>query len=563
MMMRTYVLWVFLLFAFLLTAPMVNADIIEMEWKDVSRGIRDTDLQAVTIDTERGDIVYASSVSSVYRTSDGGSTWDEILSFRGTGKGINTITIAPADPERVFAGTDDGVYRSNDRGLNWERIFKGVGTLENSVLAIAVHPHNSEIIHIGTLRGIFTTENNGDDWVKGQNLSSEAIVTSISADPATPEIIYAATDMGVYKSLNGGKGWERIFASTFPEKDHLIPSLLLSIESGEEYYNEIKSQIKEKIKVKNITVDPVDSRMVYAGTYEGLFVSRDRGTTWSTASISGLLSRDIRHISVDGADPDSVYAATSRGVFRYSKSLDAWKGLYKGLPTSDIRYLAISHNVKDRPFSIWAATKRGISRTVAAEQHDNSRQGELEAEDVLSRFAYEPSIEEIRAAAIEYADVHPDKISNWRKAAANKAWLPDLNMRYGNGEDWQSSTYFYSTKDYKYKDDDVTSGNDEAWSISLTWQLGDIIWNSAQTSIDNRSKLMVQLRDDVLNEVTRIYYERRRLQIDIFMSPPADMKSTIEKDLRLQELTANIDALTGTYLSKRLAQAGIRAQGQE
>jgi hypothetical protein len=49
----------------------------------------------------------------------------------------------------------------------------------------------------------------------------------------------------------------------------------------------------------------------------------------------------------------------------------------------------------------------------------------------------------------------------------------------------------------------------------------------------------------------------------MFISPPADIKSTIEKDLRLQELTANIDALTGTYLSKRLAQAGIRAQGQE
>ena len=101
----------------------------------------------------------------------------------------------------------------------------------------------------------------------------------------------------------------------------------------------------------------------------------------------------------------------------------------------------------------------------------------------------------------------------------------------------------------KYKDDDITSGNDEAWSISLTWQLGDIIWNNAQTSIDNRSKLMVQLRDDVLNEVTRMYFERRRLQIDMFMSPPADMKSTIEKDLRLQELTANIDSLTRAVLT--------------
>ncbi|MBI5663864.1 MAG: hypothetical protein HZC49_02055 [Nitrospirae bacterium] len=136
-------------------------------------------------------------------------------------------------------------------------------------------------------------------------------------------------------------------------------------------------------------------------------------------------------------------------------------------------------------------------------------------------------------------------------------------MSYGKGEDWQNSSYFYSTKDEKYKDDDITEGRDKDWAISLTWKLGELIWNDDQTSIDNRSKLMVQLRDDVLNEVTRLYFERRRLQINSVMSPPADNRDIIEKDLRLQELTANIDALTGSYLSSRLAQKGAGAQRQD
>ncbi len=60
---------------------------------------------------------------------------------------------------------------------------------------------------------------------------------------------------------------------------------------------------------------------------------------------------------------------------------------------------------------------------------------------------------------------------------------------------------------------------------------------------------MVQLRDDILDEVTSYYYERRRLQIELLEAPPSNMRSRIKKDLRVQELTANLDALTGGYFS--------------
>ena len=63
---------------------------------------------------------------------------------------------------------------------------------------------------------------------------------------------------------------------------------------------------------------------------------------------------------------------------------------------------------------------------------------------------------------------------------------------------------------------------------------------------------MVQLRDDILDEVTRTYFERRRLQIALLTQPPADEKQVIDKELRLQELTAMIDGLTGGYFSTHL-----------
>jgi hypothetical protein len=65
---------------------------------------------------------------------------------------------------------------------------------------------------------------------------------------------------------------------------------------------------------------------------------------------------------------------------------------------------------------------------------------------------------------------------------------------------------------------------------------------------------MVQLRDDILDDVTRLYYERRRLQVDMMLSPPKTDKEKYDKLLRLEELAAGIDALTGGYFSSAIAQ---------
>jgi hypothetical protein len=63
---------------------------------------------------------------------------------------------------------------------------------------------------------------------------------------------------------------------------------------------------------------------------------------------------------------------------------------------------------------------------------------------------------------------------------------------------------------------------------------------------------MVQLRDDILDEVTRTYFERRRLQVEAMLFDEKDLQKEIERYLRIQELTANLDALTGGYFSEHI-----------
>jgi hypothetical protein len=199
----------------------------------------------------------------------------------------------------------------------------------------------------------------------------------------------------------------------------------------------------------------------------------------------------------------------------------------------------------DMDGKIWVATNKGLYKS-EMERFSSHSEEELK---LLREFAHEPSIKEVQEAAIRYAEVHPDKIKEWRSAAKQEALLPSVSV----GLDRYVTDYWHW--DSGANPDVLIKGNDTvSWDVTMTWDLGKLIWNEDQTDIDTRSRLMVQLRDDILDEITRTYFERRRLQLETSLSPPSDLKLKLEKELRIQELTADLDALTGGYFSKQIKQ---------
>ena len=512
---------------YLLICLIVSTANAETVWKDMGRGISGSDFRAVAIDPGNAETVYISSPEAVYKTTDGGVRWDVVFSVRSTGNIINTIAV---DAKHVYAGTGKGLYRSSDKGKRWERIFSSIGNGERGVLFVTIDPKDADVIFIGTGSGFFFSKDGGFNWEKGRNLSSGSSVHYISVDGSDSRIIYAAADKGAYKSMNRGMDWERIFETNVPEEEDYV------------WDSDEIEEAAEMAEVRCIVIDPEDNQTLFAGTSKGLLLSTDSGQTWKAAGSLGLASRDIRHLAAQSGG--TIYTATDRGGYIYSLATQSWDEAYEGLASREVRYIAAAEGV------LWAAAEKGVFKTAMQESVELDEA--IIAEDVLLRFADEPSIEEIRQAAIIYADVHPSKIKKWKTAAARAALLPDLKLALDKGRDWQSSTYFYSTSSQKYTNDDITYGNDKSWSISATWELGELIWNNDQTSIDSRSRYLVQLRDDLLNEVTRLYFERRRLQVSMIVSPPVDIQERIENEIRLQELTANIDALTDSCISKRL-----------
>jgi len=201
---------------------------------------------------------------------------------------------------------------------------------------------------------------------------------------------------------------------------------------------------------------------------------------------------------------------------------------------------------------LWVATDEGLYRadlhqapTVAAAPAPTS------SASLLAHFSQEPTIAQVQQVAIRYAEVHPEKIALWRKQARLRALVPTLSV---TGD--TNLTDFRHWDAGPNPDVLLTGKRDIDWTASMSWDLGDMIYSADQTSIDVRSKLMVQLRDDIVDEVTRTYFERRRVQLALLTNPPKDQEKRMEKELRVEELTALIDGLTGGWFSRQLAQGG-------
>ena len=185
-------------------------------------------------------------------------------------------------------------------------------------------------------------------------------------------------------------------------------------------------------------------------------------------------------------------------------------------------------------------------------------------------FSNEPTFKELQRAAMKFAEVDPEKIRNWRSQARMKALFPKVSVGLDKNNSTNYQIYTSATKDYIVTGpDDISSGVD----VSLSWDIGNLVWSQNQnidglkrtgmiwlwsddqTNIDVRSRLTTQLRNDILDDLRRAYYERRRLQFEFMQYPPTDLKVRFEKELRIQELTQTIDDLTGNYLSEHIRKA--------
>ena len=172
---------------------------------------------------------------------------------------------------------------------------------------------------------------------------------------------------------------------------------------------------------------------------------------------------------------------------------------------------------------------------------------------VLQRFNSEPTVREVQQQAIAYMRVHPQEVDSWRLRARTNALAPRLTTQVqGDLNDDRR------TVEQPGDPTIVSQTNDQSGRlvIGAAWDLDRLVFEPQEMAVARESVRIANLRDRVLDEVTRRYFERRRLQIDLELSPPKDLADRVKKELRLQELTADMDAVTGGWFSQKLLESG-------
>jgi competence ComEA-like helix-hairpin-helix protein len=172
---------------------------------------------------------------------------------------------------------------------------------------------------------------------------------------------------------------------------------------------------------------------------------------------------------------------------------------------------------------------------------------------VLQRFNSEPTVREVQQQAIAYMRVHPQEVDSWRLRARTNALAPRLTTQVqGDLNDDRR------TVEQPGDPTIVSQTNDQSGRlvIGAAWDLDRLVFEPQEMAVARESVRIANLRDRVLDEVTRRYFERRRLQVDLELSPPKDLGDRVKKELRLQELTADMDAVTGGWFSEKLLESG-------
>lgn len=174
---------------------------------------------------------------------------------------------------------------------------------------------------------------------------------------------------------------------------------------------------------------------------------------------------------------------------------------------------------------------------------------------VLQRFAGEPSIREVQQATIEHLRVHPDRIDAWLLRARTHALLPELQIDADvDRDDDEREVTDLEGGDAPTRTTNLGTG--VGAGVRAKWELDRLVFEPFEATLMRESVRIGQVRDRAIDEVTRRYFERRRLQVDLELSPPTELADRVRKELRLQELTADIDAATGGWFVDKLKAAG-------
>jgi len=168
------------------------------------------------------DILY-SGRQTIFKTTNAADNWTDTNGSPFDGNSFLSMAVSPQDHNFVIAATAptvtrSHVYRTSNGGLTWDNI---TSTLPDRYpMDIAIDPTNQNVAYIvfsgfGTGH-VFKTEDGGLNWVNKTGSLPDLPTLSVTIDPENTDHVYVGNDLGVYISKDGSESWE-MFSKGLPE----------------------------------------------------------------------------------------------------------------------------------------------------------------------------------------------------------------------------------------------------------------------------------------------------------------------------------------------------------
>ena len=279
-------------------------------WTNI--GLRDSrHISRIVIDPQNPQIVLVAAMGSAYgpgpergvfRSTDGGDTWNKVL-YKDENTGAIDLTIDADNPQTLYAAllhdqrppwstyppttTGGTIYKSSDGGATWKPVSGGglpTGDLGRIGLAVARGTQGKRVYAVidapGKDRGLYRSDDAGASW---RRVDSDPRISGrgwyfgeIDVDPKNPDTIYSL-NVSIYRSSDGGKTFTAIKGAP----------------GGDDYHT--------------LWINPTNPRIMMFGSDQGVGVSLNGGKTWS--SWYNQPTAQMYHVSVDNQFPYHVYGS--------------------------------------------------------------------------------------------------------------------------------------------------------------------------------------------------------------------------------------------------------------
>ena len=371
----------------------------DLAWRNIGPGNMMGRITAIeALPTDYRHVLVASASGGVFKSLNGGITWDPIFDNSGGAGSIGSVAMFEPDPNIIWVGTGeaanrnssgwgDGIYKTTDGGQSWQHM--GLESTHH-IAAIALHPSDPDIAYAASPghlwgysgdRGLFKTTDGGATWVK---LGTDAPVaapgsgatgglpndgrtgaTEIIMDPRSPDILYAGMyhrirqpatmysggeNGGIFKSLDAGATWRK---------------LTQGLAEGESGMIDISIHLANPDIV--VAAYEADQRIPYDSTKHasenipggGIYISRDAGETWTWLLRTNTRPFYHGQVEIDPNDPDRIFSVSR--AFQVTQDGGAtWTGKWWGGGGDDHDFWIAPYDSK----IFYTATDQGAHLTV-------------------------------------------------------------------------------------------------------------------------------------------------------------------------------------------------------